>query len=382
MSAPDDVEAEFKAWRDRLAAASRNVSELSELPEYGAVRAIAAGAGRLAEEARGLVATMDELWQGVLLIGGALDRAERTRGGGGRLWRSDALGEDALQILRGPSITVDLAETPVLHRRLLGGPRTTAAVSPETLLRTMDAAFDRAREQLARITDTAAEAAALKARLAAVVGRLPATTGLAARLAAADAPIQADGQPRDPLDRLDALQALAPVVDAAAQAFDKARSGVEAAQRAMTALRAEADRADAAAAASTAAVAARLPAADPGAPRELAAWLDRIGRTLAAGRTDATLLGLANWQALHERVAADVRSRGDAASAALARRDELRARLGALRAKHRARADPAAASPSLDERAAAARATLATTPLDLDQAARDLAAFEAALAGR
>ncbi len=403
-AAADDVEAELKTWRGRLAAASRNVSELSELPQYGAVRAIAGGSGRLGQEARGLVATMDELRQGVLLIGAALDRAEQAHKGSARLWRTrtqrlarpDALVGDALKILHGASITVDLSDTPVLHRRLLAGPRATVTVSPETLLRTMDAAFDRAREQLARITDAADAATSLGARLAAAISRLPAPAELATRLAAVDAPAQATGQAqtaepaqiasaislrsqRDPLDRLDALQALSPDVDAALEAFDRAQHGMAGAQRVMTTLQAAAAHAEAAADASTAAVATSLPAVDNAAMRELAAWLDRIGRTLAAGRTDAASLGLSNWQALHDQAAAAVRACDDAARAALARRDELRARLGALRAKRRARAPESAA---LDALEAAAKATLARTPLDLEQAARDLAAYEAALARR
>jgi len=377
MPAAADVEAELRIWRGRLAAASRNVSELSELPQYGAVRAIAGGPGRLGQEARGLVATMDELWQGVLLIGAALDRAEQAHKGSARLWRPDALAGDALKILRGASITVDLSDTPVLHRRLLAGPRATVTVSPETLLQTMDAAFDRAREQLARIADAADAAASLGARLAAAISRLPAPAELAARLAAADAPAQAASQVQDPLDRLDALQALSLAVDAALEAFDRAQHGVAAAQRAMAALQAAAAHAEATADAGTAAVTTPLPAVDDAAVRELAAWLDRIGRTLAAGRTDAALLGLSNWQALHDQAAAAVRARSDAACAALARRDELRARLGALRAKRRARVPESAALDSLE---AAAKATLARTPLDLEQAARDLAAYEAALA--
>ncbi len=385
MPAAADVEAELRIWRGRLAAASRNVSELSELPQYGAVRAIAGGPGRLGQEARGLVATMGELWQGVLLIGAALDRAEQAHKGSARLWRTrtqrlarpDALAGDALKILRGASITVDLSDTPVLHRRLLAGPRATVTVSPETLLQTMDAAFDRAREQLARIADAADAAASLGVRLAAAISRLPAPAELAARLAAADAPAQAASQVQDPLDRLDALQALSLAVDAALEAFDRAQHGVAAAQRAMAALQAAAAHAEATADAGTAAVTTPLPAVDDAAVRELAAWLDRIGRTLAAGRTDAALLGLSNWQALHDQAAAAVRARSDAACAALARRDELRARLGALRAKRRARVPESAALDSLE---AAAKATLARTPLDLEQAARDLAAYEAALA--
>ena len=129
----DEVDTALAQWRVRLAAASRNVSELSELPEYAVARQAASGTGRLADEARGLVATMDELWQGVLLIGAVLDRAEQARAQASRIWRRDDAAAQAMALLRGPSITVDLQDTPVLHRRLLGGARDTATVPPRDL---------------------------------------------------------------------------------------------------------------------------------------------------------------------------------------------------------------------------------------------------------
>lgn len=364
------ADAELDRWRSRLAAASRNVSELSELPEFGAARVAALGNGRLADEARGLVATMDELWQGVLLIGGALDRAERVRRGA-RPWRSDEAAQQALAILQGPSITVELTDTPVLHRRLLAGPRDAVTVTPDTLLQTMNAAFDRAREQLARIAAAATLAGAMRARLAAAVASLPAAGALAARLDAAGA--------ADPLDHLDALEALAPAVDAATAAFELARVRLAAATQALAAVQAAAERATAVVETCRAAVAVTLPPVDRAAVRELAAWLDRIGRTLEAGRAQAGAVGLANWQAQHDRIAAEVRAAADAAASALARRDELRARLGALRAKHLAQSAP---TPAMGVLEATARATLARTPFDADAAARDLAAYEAGLAGR
>lgn len=366
----DAADVELDRWRSRLAAASRNVSELSELPEFGAARAAAAGHGRLADEARGLIATMDELWQGVLLIGGALDRAEQARRGA-RLWRGDEATQQTLAILQGPSITVELADTPVLHRRLLASPRDAVTVTPDTLLQAMNAAFDRAREQLARIAAAASSAAALRARLAASITRLPSSGALAAALAAAAA--------ADPLEHLEALQALAVAVDAASGAFDLARSRLDAAMQALACVQAVAERAEAATATCRTAIAAAVPVVDRAAVGELAAWLDRIGGTLAAGRTQAAAVGLTNWQALHDRVAADIAAAAGAAASALARRDELRARLGALRAKHRAQAAPAPAAGALE---AAARATLARTPFDAAAAAHDLAAYEAGLAGR
>ena len=208
MIAPtlDSVDAALRRWRDRLAAASRNVSELSELPEFLLAKQAAAGTGRLATEARGLVATMDELWQGVLLIGATLDRAEQARRTGSRLWRAEAAAAEAAAILDGPSISVELADTPVLHRSLLAGARATAVVSPDGLLQTMEAAFNVARSQLARMGEATARADTAHRNLEAAAASLPG--GWAARVrAAAERP--------DALDRLDALEALRPAIMAA-----------------------------------------------------------------------------------------------------------------------------------------------------------------------
>ncbi len=84
----DQADAALAQWRERLAAASRNVVELSELPAYLALKA-RPQAGRTGEAAAALVATMDELWQGVLLIGAAIDRAAAARSSGSRLWRGE-----------------------------------------------------------------------------------------------------------------------------------------------------------------------------------------------------------------------------------------------------------------------------------------------------
>ena len=359
------VDAELAAWRDRLAAASRNVSELSELPEYALARHAATATGRVADEARSLVATMAELWQGVLLIGAALDRAETARTRGSRLWRGEEAAAEASSILHGPSVKVDLSDTPVLHRRLLAGPRATATVSPETLLQTMEVAFDRAREQLGRITDATGQAESLQTRLAAAVAALP-PGPLTARLAACACP--------DPLDRLEALEGLRPAVDAAADEFARGRAGLAAARSALAALAAADAKARRQAELCRAGVTAPLPPATGSLP-ELTAWLERLGQTLAAGRVQGCAIGLANWLALHDRAAAEIDALAIAATAALTRRDELHARLGGLRAKHRARPAPQA-----DALATAAKAAIERDPMDLEAAAAALGAYQAALA--
>jgi hypothetical protein len=370
MSAPlDEVDAELASWRDRLAAASRNVSELTELPEFAAARAAAGGSGRMAEAARGLVATADELWQGVLLLGGALERADHARKGGSRLWRGEETAQEVLAILRGPSIKVDLADAPVLHRRLLAGPRNTAVVSPDALLQAMDAGFDRAREGLARMAEASQREAALRARVTAALAKLPAPDLFAERLAVAGLP--------DPLDRLDALEGLATALEAAAAAIERGRAGLAAARRDLEAVQAAAAKAEAVAKACRAAILSALPPTDANAVAELAAWLDQIGRTLATGRADAAAIGLANWQKQRAQVAGAIQAVAESATSRLSRLDDLRARLPALRAKQRARATPGA---TLDALAEQARATLAAVPVDLDAAARDLAAYQSALA--
>lgn len=359
------MDAELARWRERLAAASRNVSELSELPAYSAVRVVAEGAGRLAEEARGVKATMDELWQGVLLIGAALNRAEQARKGGSRLWRGEEAAAEAMGVLRGASITVDLVETPVLHRRLLAGARASATVTPDTLLATMDVAFDRVRASLGRITEAVGRAAAMQGRLGAAVALVPGR-GFEARLLA--------GGLADPLDRLEALEALAPEVDAAVASAARAGAALGAARAACVGLRGAAERAEASGVACRAAVSGGLPLVDEGAIGELEAWLERLGRRLEAGRVEAVGLGLANWQALHDRVQGEVQGLARAAAAGLARRDELVARLGAYRAKHRARGVA-----GLERLEAAARAAVGAVPMELEAAGRVLGDYETAL---
>ena len=359
------VDAALAAWRERLAAASRNVSELSELPEYLGAKAAAPGPGRLAAEARALTATVDELWQGVLLIGATLDRAEAARGAS-RLWRGDEAAAEATAILDGPSITIDLAETPVLHRGLLAGARATAAVTPAGLLAIMTASFDKARAQLTAIAGAETRATQLAAQLTSELAAIdPAITqDWPARLAAA-------AQTGDALDRIAALTALRPEIAATAAAA----TALAAAHRQLGQLGPAIAAATTAAAACRAAVTTPLPSLDPAAPAELAAWLARIAQTLAAGRTDAARIGLANWGALHDRTAAAAHALAERAAAALSRRDDLQARFRLLRAKSRAHPTQAAAAPD-----AAAAAALAATPIDLEAAAAALRAYGAALA--
>lgn len=323
MPTPAEVDAALAQWRERLAAASRNISELSELPSYAAARRLTDGTGRLADEARQLAATMDELWHGLLLIGATLDQAEQARRSAAWPRRPDQALARAMAILTGESITVDLADTPVLHRRLLAGPRATAVVSPQTLLQTMEAAFDSARERLIRITDTTGMIGRRRTELDGMLAHLPPL--FRDRLAAAE---QAD-----PLDTLDALTGLVPVFSEAVRMDDALRV----AERSLTDVR------------GTAAWA------------ELADWLARLRATFTAGRVEGCRVGLCNWRVLRDCWA------------------DLAARYRARRAQQQATRPDV---PALGALAEAAKAALTSLPIDTERAKRALAAYERALAGK
>jgi len=380
------VDQALAAWRTRLAAASRNVAELSELPEFMALKAATRTDPAGPPEARRLVATVDELWQGVLLLGEAVSRAEAARAAAARLWMPASL-EAVLQILNGPSIGIALGASPVLHRRLLGQAADTAWVSPSRLLETMEAAFDGARTSLARISTAQETRDALRASLAATVEALaaegrPEAAGLATRLAECGA--------ADPLTALAQLEALRPTVDAAASVAAQVRAARGRAAQALGQAHARLEQlanqgAQASQAASSAAalVAGAAPAGPVVQAGELLGWLDRLQRTLDAGRVEAFTLGLASWTALADGVAAGWRDVLDRSAASVALRDELRGRFGALQAKHRARQNGTPqGQPNLplDATASALRAALFGGPADLPAARRLLAEYEAALA--
>lgn len=365
------VDAALEGWRARVAAAGRNVAELSELPEFAALKAAArvrSGAGGGGGDAGRVVATVDELWQGVLLLNAMLTRAEAARAAAGRLWMPGEIGA-VVRILEGPSISVALGASPVLHRRLLGGATDTAVVSPGELLATMEGAFDTARTMLARIAGAAEAVGVLRAQLLAAVG------GVAGELPgrAAELAVRVGARESDPVGTLDALEALRPAVDAACAGAATLRAARERLAR-LGVLR---DGLEDAMGRAGPLVAGLVPPVPPGELAELPGWLDRLGRTLDTERTEAFTVGLASWSLLAERGTAFWQAALDGVVGALAVREELRGRFGALQAKHRARhPGPDAA---LDGIAAELRAALAGAS-DLVAARRAMVAYEARLA--
>ena len=372
-----EADAALASWRERLAAAGRNVVELSELPAFLAVKA-QRHTGRTAEAARRLVATMDELWQGVLLIGAAIDRADAARHGGSRLWRNDEAATEAMAILEGASIEVPTGELAVLQRSLLGNPRACVHVTPQQLLAAMEQAFERAKGSIETVSRAAARADATRAELLDMLTALSAQgwPGLAeaqARLDAAPA--------EDPLGALEQLDALRPSLVAARQQRAAADAELQAAWLELASLAELRGRCEQEIAACRAATDAALSAPDPQQWLDITAWLDRLAGTERAGQFERFRVGLTRWRELAAKLRADGETQLSAARAALARREELRGRFGALRAKQAARAVRLGVpDPEADAAAGRLQAALFGTVTRLQEAERLMALYEAALA--
>jgi hypothetical protein len=375
----EEADAALAQWRARLAAASRNVVELSELPAFLALKARPA-TGRTAEATRGLIATMDELWQGVLLIGGAIDRAAAARATGSRLWRGEEAATDALAILEGESIEITTADLPVLNRGLLASARPAIRVTPQRLLEAMEHAFERAKVSVDSLAQARERCMAARAELDAMLASLAA--GGWAGEAEARAGLDAAQAETDPLGAIERIAALRPPLAAATQARAAAGRELEAARSELAVLASLRQRLDAALTACRAATDADPEIPDPAEAAELAGWLDRLTRTLGSGRIDAFGVGLARWRDLAGKVRGDCERALVVATAALSRRDELRGRFGALRAKQAARkGSPGATDASAEAAARELHDMLFGHAIKLKEAEVLMRRYEAALAG-
>jgi hypothetical protein len=373
-----EADAALASWRERLAAASRNVVELSELPAYLALKA-QPGTGRTLEASRALMATMDELWQSVLLIGAAIDRAAAARQSGSRLWRGEEAAAETFAILEGESIEIPMGDMPVLNRGLLASARAAVKVTPQRLLDVMVEAFEKAKTSIEALAAARATFEAKRAEIAAMLSDLaaagwPGAPDIQTRLEAARAAM-------DPLGALEQIDALRAPLVAALQRRDAAVRELDAARADLEGIGAVRQRLDAALVSCRGATDLAVAAPDGAAMTELTAWLDRLTRTLQSGQLKGFQVGLSRWRDLAGSVRRDHETALAAASAALTRRDELRGRFGALRAKQVARGARLGTPDSeADDIARQLQALLFGSATPLRQAEHLMAQYEAALA--
>ncbi|WP_237477245.1 hypothetical protein [Lichenibacterium dinghuense] len=361
-------------WRDRLAAAARNLADLNGSDDVRRLRARLAGEGAYEgatlAAARRVAAALDGLWADYLLVSRTVEEAAA-------LARRPLFGQsrdgEAAALLDGASIRLPAVAVPLGARGLLDAAERSAAITPAAVLDAMVEGFEAARRGAAAIA------------AAATAGRLK-LDALRAEPAAAEAPLAArlDAAARA-LDR-DPLAAAGLIAPLAA-ALAARRAEVGAAGRRRAALADGLDRAHADLAALRDALRRRdgarrdaaglldLPPAVDGAD-DLAAWLDRLAAAGAAGQGDAALVGLERWSQGCAAARGAAEAEAESVAARLRERDDLRGRFRALRAKAAALAAREPAAPH----SSAVAAALDTRPFDAARARALLAAWEDGLA--
>lgn len=341
--------------RLKLGKLARNVAELTGQRDFAAIRGKlkqnGGFVGRTAAAAATLSASADELITGAALLGDALSRAsaarERSTAFGGLLIHDGAV-KEAVATLQGPSIKMSLKSVPIMARGAFDDAQESVDLSPTAMLELLSDAFRATRDALTAMTQAAQatfdglETARASLRATAAVPDASAGGDLALSDLVDVISLLAVSDPIGAWERLnaelllpiaaasDAAIALRALQVAARAELAKARAAMAmvsdmntAAEQALVALAAKVSDAG-------------IAAVDIAKARELPGWLDRIERNLEAGKLQAFGVGLARWSELLSAVRQEREETLGAAAAAMARRDDMRGRFGALDAKRAA----------------------------------------------
>lgn len=383
----DELIERYRSAESRIAA---NLVELDDHPTYALITSgVLTGASRARAEP--LAAAASGMWTLLDALRRTLDDAEAARGDN-RVRPGERLA--AAEILTGPSVLVEVTDTPLAQRDLLAPGSMERRITIDALLDELRAAYEPLRDLVADID----------AVWRAVLPRLDAAQTTLADL---DTQLEVLGLPEPSVQRararLDELRRtvmddpLGVPGDAAAELDDAVldavrrvgdlRAGHDSLQSDLArteALVAAARSSRSAAAAGRAETLAKI--ADPTGlvvvPAEAA--IDRLAEEAAQLRTDAAgaqwhhvRVRLDPWLARAERLVEQLRSAEERNSSALERRQQLRGLLSAYKAKAAAigRIELAA----FTELADAAHAALYTAPTDLDRAAGIVARLGAML---
>jgi len=339
---------------------------------------------------------MRELFAHRGLLYDTIGRATALRASLNRRRASEAL-DEIERLLRGPSIVLPPAETPLRGLSLLGPAET--SVTPDQLLSAMVASFERARDAVAAVDQAWRQLDPECRRASAEAGRLQelaaglgedATAELTAvrgRLSAVEASIA-----RDPLgasrsltgEVLEGLGQVEKRLGELQRQRDQVRADLERARTLLAEARAAPDRvAEALERCEREVVREGAAPAPPDHGRidGLAEWLTTLQRTAEAGRWAAAEVGLGRWLAAAQGVLADAAAAERASREPLERRDELLGRLLARRQQARVRAARSgrALDAALEQTAVEAEQLLRRVPAPLAEAASLVAVYEAGI---
>lgn len=152
---------EMQTWKSRFGSASRNISEMGELPEFvGLQNAVRQNKlkGQTLATVKALLSSMEELWAGILMISPILDEADGLRKNATGLFGDKKSMLTAWDLIHQPAIEIPSEKTPVLARTLTGNLSGVAQkVTLEALMNEMEKAFERAKASLIEVNNAKEE---------------------------------------------------------------------------------------------------------------------------------------------------------------------------------------------------------------------------------
>ena len=393
-----DVDKALEVWKRRLTAIAENLMQLQEDATY---RALTGTGGLERLSVTGVTKATVQPALGAVhvvflqfgLLQTVISHAENLRSELPAVFGAEAKLREIAGLLWGRSIALPEVDIPLEERTLLSGIRSSQSVTPEELLPPMEKTFAAARDAVLRVDRAWTEFADNCRRVETELGRLRGQTALPSGLLAADLegaaakldevrehvkkdPLGAEGELRSAVEPM--LARVAQRVEAAAHL----EGSMRAARARWEELRRMHKEAVTAAEEAREKVVHGEALAAPVAEEKmqgLGEWLGRLERKRDEGAAEAVGIGLRNWCAAADGVAAEDRKACSEAQARVEARRELRGRMDALKAK--ARAYGVAESDGVAELGVAAEEMLFRRPTDLKDAAAAVARYEQRLSG-
>lgn len=394
----EQIDAALSEWQTRLSAAAGNLLELDDNAAYQRLRRSAASlTGRTWAQIGPALPLLDGLWQAQQQLTDIINQAEALRPALGRLWAHESERRQIEFLLRGESVQIASAQTPFAQRGLLSGPE------PPSRGMTLDALLTQMTQSFTVVKDAVISLEAAWNRLdgtlmaadkdADALQAQADTLGVAlsAELSAVRRDIAGlrEQAKTDPLgagtDFAASVTARLGQIRAALQAVQQQRDQLDAGLRQAQALLSELERLKQSCQVLQTECRDKIVGfgdASPALPPDLAGWLARVEAARQRQQWKPAQVGLERWKESANMARTEFAACCGAASAALARREELRGLLRALQAKAGAKAAHGAAlDPALPALARDAEHLLHGGPTPLDQAAALVSEYERRLVG-
>lgn len=342
------LEAQIRAWQERVTVISRNLMELAESEPTRVIRSRMKDKDRpftgvTAQSAQQTIQSIDGLWEDYVLLANVVDRAQDLFNENGVFSNYN---EEILSLLNGDSVELPAVHVPLLKRDLLDASQLQSNTTLAVVLEAMKQEFTVARDQVARIYAADKEAAA---QMAALKIELTELKNLAQTLSISMSELESATQSLAVCesDPLQAAQDLAYLAERLVQQriqlmmLDGERNivagALTTAAEKLTELGDLIRNSDMAIHESKEKILNPLYLEEPAARQAIAplqSWLNTLNETFSAGRWQAVQVGLTKWNADCDAYLASERQRHARNRSGLDERQELRGRFKALHAKY------------------------------------------------